>query len=137
RDVLHRQPSTFAALQTAFGSFLVLGGIVAARVGDRVATFGWVALGVLASGVTAIVYLGSPWLPVAYLGVILWGLATALLAGPSRTVLQRSSPEHTHGRVLAADFVAGSTGELVGLGVASVLVSEVGVRWSALGLGVG
>ena len=60
RDVLERSPSVFAALQTAFGICLVVGGLLAARLGDRLASFGWVALGVGGSGLTAIVYLGTP-----------------------------------------------------------------------------
>jgi uncharacterized membrane protein len=136
RDVLERSPSVFAALQTAFGICLVVGGLLAARVGERLAGFGWVALGVGASGLTAIVYLGTPYLLVAFLGVGLWGVATAVIAGPSRTVLQRSSPESTHGRVLSADLMAGSTAELVGVGAAGVLVGAFGVPWSIAGLGL-
>jgi DHA3 family macrolide efflux protein-like MFS transporter len=136
RDVLHRPPTTFAALQTAFGVCVIAGGLVAARLGDRLATFGWVAAGVVGSGLMAIVYLGTPVVGIAFLGVALWGVATSVTSGPSRTVLQRSSPEHSHGRILSADFVAGSGGELVGLGLASVIVGAVGVRWSALGFGL-
>jgi predicted MFS family arabinose efflux permease len=137
RDVLGRSEEVFAALQSAFGIFLVAGGILAARLGDRLASFGWVALGVGASGVTAIVYLGTPWVVVAFLGVALWGVATAVISGPSRTLLQRSSPERTHGRILAADLVAGSTAELAGVGLAGALVSLFGVPWSILGVGTG
>jgi len=137
RDVLERSEEVFAALQTAFGVCLVAGGLVAARVGERMASFGWVALGVGASGLTAVVYLGTPFVGVAFLGVGLWGVATALIAGPSRTVLQRSSPEAAHGRVLAADFVAGSGAELLGVAVAGVLVGAFGVPWTILALGLG
>jgi MFS family permease len=139
RDVLHRSPTTFASLQTVFGVFLVMGGLVAARVGDRMTTFGWVVAGVLFSGLTSIVYLGSRFLVIAYAGVILWGVATALIFGPSRTVLQRHSPEAAHGRVLAADLVTGTTGEVIGLGIAAGFVALWSVPWSALifGLGVG
>ena len=136
RDVLERSPSVFAALQTAFGICLVVGGLVAARLGDRLASFGWVALGVGASGITAIVYLGTPFLAVAFLGVGLWGVATAVIAGPSRTLLQRSSPESVHGRVLAADHVAGSAAELAGVAVAGLLVGAWGVPWSISALGL-
>jgi DHA3 family macrolide efflux protein-like MFS transporter len=136
RDVLERSPSVFAALQTAFGICLVIGGLVAARLGDRLASFGWVALGVGGSGLTAIVYLGTPFLVVAFLGVGLWGVATAVIAGPSRTLLQRSSPERVHGRVLAADHVAGSAAELAGVAVAGILVGAWGVPWSITALGL-
>jgi predicted MFS family arabinose efflux permease len=136
RDVLERGPSVFAALQTAFGVCLVVGGLVAAGIGERLASFGWVALGVAGSGLTAIVYLGTPFLPVAFLGVGLWGVSTAVIAGPSRTLLQRSSPERAHGRVLSADFVAGSGAELTGVAAAGLLVGAFGVPWSILGLGL-
>jgi predicted MFS family arabinose efflux permease len=92
RDVLERSESVFAALQTAFGVCLVAGGLLAARLGERLASFGWVALGVGGSGITAIIYLGTPSVVVAFVGVGLWGVATAVISGPSRTVLQRSSP---------------------------------------------
>jgi MFS family permease len=137
RDVLGRSEGVFAALQSAFGIFLVAGGLLAARLGDRLASFRWVALGVGASGVTAIIYLGTPWVVVAFVGVGLWGVATAVISGPSRTLLQRSSPERTHGRILAADLVAGSTAELAGVGLAGALVSLFGVPWSILGVGSG
>jgi predicted MFS family arabinose efflux permease len=136
RDTLERSEEVFAALQTAFGVCLVAGGIAAARLGERLASFGWVALGVGVSGLTAIVYLGTPSLAVAFVGVALWGVATAVISGPSRTVLQRSTPERAHGRVLSADYVAANTAELIGLGIAGVLVSAFGVPWSALILGL-
>lgn len=139
RDVLGRSEQVFAALQTAFGVCLVLGGIAAARLGERLASFGWVALGVGASGLTSIVYLGTPWLAVAFLGVALWGMATAVISGPSRTVLQRATPTRAHGRVLSADFVAASAAQLVGVVAAGGLVTALGVQRSivALGLAVG
>ncbi len=137
RDVLERSETVFAALQTAFGLCLVAGGLLAARLGERLASFGWVALGVGVSGVTAIVYLGTPYVLVAFIGVGLWGVATAVIAGPSRTLIQRASPERVHGRVLAADLMAGSTAELVGIATAGALVAAFGVQWAILILGCG
>ena len=136
RDVLERPETVFAALQTVFGICLVAGGLVAARLADRIASFRWVALGVGGSGVAAIVYLGTPFVVVAFIGVAVWGIFTALISGPSRTVLQRSSPEHTHGRVLSADFVAGSTADLLGVALAGALVSAFGVSVAISGLGI-
>lgn len=135
RDVLDRSEQVFAALQTSFGVCLVIGGVMAARLGDRLASFGWVALGAGASGVTAIVYLGTPWVAVAFLGVALWGVATAVIAGPSRTVVQRASPVRAHGRVLSADFVAASSAELLGVAMAGALVTAIGVQRSVAVLG--
>lgn len=127
RDVLERPPSTFAALQFVFGVFLVVGGVVVASRGERLATFGWVAAGIALSGVSAVVYLGTGFLAVAFAGVVLWGSCTALLSGPSRTLLQRHAPEALHGRVMATDWMASSSAEFVGLVAAGVLVSLFGV----------
>ena len=136
RDVLERSTSVFAGLQTVFGVFLVLGGLVAAKLGDRMASFGWVALGVVTSGATAILYLGTELLVVAVIGVCLWGVATAIIWGPSRTVLQRSSPAHAHGRVMAADMLASNLAMFLVLGLAGVLIELVGVQTAMLGLGL-
>jgi DHA3 family macrolide efflux protein-like MFS transporter len=135
RDVLERQPSTFAALQSVFGVFLVGGGILAARLGDRLAKFGFVVIGIVGSGFTAILYMGTSWIVVSFIGVALWGCATALISGPSRTLLQRASPVSIHGRVMSTDLMAGSTAELTGLAIAGVCVSLFGVQWTFLGLG--
>ena len=127
RDVLGRPPSTFAALQAVFGVFLVAGGIAVARLGERVASFGWVVLGVGASGVTAIVYLGTPSVVVAFVGVAAWGVCTALLSGPSRTLLQRNAPEAVHGRVIATDTMSGTAAQLLGILATGALIGTFGV----------
>lgn len=137
RDVLHRSESVFAALQTVFGICLVAGGLLAARLGDRVASFGYVALGVGCSGFTALLYLGTPFVVASFSGVALWGVATAMISGPSRTVLHRSTPLSAHGRVLSADLMAGSTAELIGVATAGLLVGAFGVRLTILPLGLG
>ena len=131
-------PRTFAALQTAFGIFLVLGGVVAARVGDRVATFGWVAVGVLASGGDR---RGLPRHPLAA-----GGLPGRDAVGPGHRACwpARRAPSCS-ARAPSTRTAAcwprtswpAAAASCVGLGVASVLVSNVGVQWSALGLGVG
>ena len=127
RDVLERPPSTFAALQAVFGVFLVAGGITVARMGERVASFGWVIAGVASSGVAAVVYLGTPSIVVAFVGVAAWGVCTALLSGPSRTLLQRNAHESVHGRVIATDTMSGTAAQLVGIVATGVLIGAVGV----------
>jgi MFS family permease len=127
RDVLERPPSTFAALQAVFGVFLVAGGITVARLGERVASLGWVLVGVAASGATAIVYLGTPSVVVAFVGVAAWGVCTALLSGPSRTLLQRNAPESAHGRVIATDTMSATAAQLIGIVSTGALVGTMGV----------
>ena len=130
RDVLGRSEEVFAGLQTVFGIALVGGGLLVARAGERLARFGVVAAGVAGSGAAAFVYMGTPWLAVSVVGVMLWGLTTALMGGPSRTVIQRASREVEHGRVLAADLMAGSTAEVVGVATLGIVIDAVGIRTS-------
>jgi predicted MFS family arabinose efflux permease len=136
RDVLERSPATFAALQVVFGIFLIGGGLLAARLGDRIATFRWVAIGAAGSGLAAVLYLGTPWVLVAFGGVAVWGVFTAVISGPSRTVLQRATPEHAHGRVLAADMVVGNGAMFVGTVAAGPLIETVEVRGAVVLFGL-
>ncbi len=133
RDVLERSPSVFASLQTVFGVFLVLGGLVAARAGERMATFNWVVGGVMVSGLTALLYLGTRSLAIAVIGVSLWGVATSVIWGPAHTVLQRSSPPSAHGRVMATDMLVSNFAMFLGLGSAGVLIGAFGVRTTIIG----
>jgi MFS family permease len=136
RDVLHRSTTVFASLQTVFGVLLVAGGILAAHVGDRMATFRWVVAGLVGSGITASIYLGTSSLVVAFVGVSLWGACTALIWGPAHTVLQRATPEAAHGRVMAADQLAQNFAMFCGLGLAGVAIGAVGVRSTVAALSV-
>ena len=133
RDVLGRSEQVFAALQTVFGVALVAGGLLVTRAGERLANFRVVTAGVAGSGVAAFVYLGTPWLWAATVGVIMWGFVTALMGGPSRTVIQRAAHETEHGRVLAADLMAGSAAEVVGVATLGFVVDALGIR-TAVGI---
>ena len=136
RDTLERSESVFAALQTAFGLCLVGGGLVAARMGDRLATLRFVAIGLAGSGVSAVLYLGTPFIGMAFLGVAVWGVFTAALSGPARTVLQRATPERAHGRVMATDMLAANATMLLGSVLAGPLIGAFGVPWTISGVAV-
>lgn len=135
RDVLGGSEHAFAALQTVFGVTLVAGGIVVARLGERLAGFRTVALAVVGSGIAAAIYLGTASMFIAFVGVVLWGAVTAAMGGPSRTVLQRNSPESEHGRVLAVDLVGGSGAEALGVATLGFLVAAIGLRPSVFLVG--
>ncbi|HVV34982.1 MAG TPA: MFS transporter [Acidimicrobiales bacterium] len=128
RDVLHRSPSVFASLQTAFGVFVIVAGLIAARAGERMARFGWITAGVLGSGVAAAIYLGTTSVVIAFAGVTVWGFFTGFVGGPAVTLLQRSTPESVHGRVMAADLLASNLALFLGLGAGGVLIGAVGLR---------
>ncbi len=128
RDILQESEEVFALLQTVFGLGLVGGGLIVARAGERLARFSVVVVGLAASAAAALLYLTTPWIGVAFAGSIAWGAATALMSGPSRTLIQREVPESEHGRVLAADLMVGSLSEVAGVGLLGFVVDAVGLR---------
>lgn len=128
RDVLGRSASQFAMFQVAFGVGLVSTSLLLPRLGDRVAGARPLALAVMLSGITSALYVGTHSVWVAYLGVFLWGVDVAFFAAPSRTLLQRGSPVHAHGRVLALYRTAHSVADVAVLPIAGMVIAGVGVQ---------
>jgi len=101
RDVLGESDTVFALLQTAYGVGLVTAGLGLAALGDRIARPRYVALAIVVSGATAVLYVGTHSLVVAFIGVFLWGVDVAFFYVPAKTLLQRFAPTAYHGRVLS------------------------------------
>ena len=142
RDVLGESDQVFALLQTVFGVGLVSTGLVLAAVGERVARPRYVAIAMIVSGATAALYLGTESLPVAFVGIFLWGVDTAFFYVPARTLLQRYAPAEFHGRVLALnqslDPMAGIVmTPLAALALGVVSVQVLGVVGGAVATLVG
>lgn len=134
RDVLHRSPTVFAFLQTAFGIGLVGTGLLLPRIGDRVATTRALSMSVLLSGAAAATYIGTHSVVVAFIGVFLWGVDVAFYSAPSRTLLQRGSPAHAHGRVLALYRGLHSWSDVAALPMAALVAGSFGPRAAGLGI---
>lgn len=132
RDVLDQPASTFAMFQVVFGVGLVLTGLVLPRLGERAAGPRPLAASVLLSGLTAGLYVGTESVWVACVGVFLWGVDVAFFAAPSRTLLQRGSPVHAHGRVLGLYRAAHSVADVIALPLTGLLVSTIGVQAAGL-----
>jgi MFS family permease len=137
RDVLHRPPSTFALLQAAFGALLLTNALLLSRLGERVAHMRTLRAAALASAAAAPIYVGTSWLPAAFIGICVWGAATAWLIAPRDTLLQRATPVEAHGRVLAIDSTLRSAAHVVALPLAALLVEAFGVRAAAFTFAVG
>lgn len=134
RDVLHRSPTVFSLLQTAFGVGLVGTGLLLPRLGDRVATTRALSGSVLLSGVAAAAYIGTHSVAVAFAGVFLWGVDVAFYSAPSRTLLQRGSPVYAHGRVLALYRALHSWSDVLALPLAAVVAGALGPRAAGLAI---
>jgi hypothetical protein len=90
---------------------------------------------VVASGLTAALYLGTETVAVAYVGVFLWGVVVAFFFVPARTLLQRYAPHEFHGRVLALNHSLEPATAIVVTPLAALLLGVISVR--ALGVAGG
>jgi predicted MFS family arabinose efflux permease len=128
REVLHGSPTLFAMLQSTFGVGLVITGIVVARLGERLVRWSVVCAAAIGSAVGAALYVGTANVAVAFVGLFVWGVVTAVLIAPMRTLMQRAAPVETHGRVFALDGMAHSAGDLVSLPLVGLAAGLVGVQ---------
>ena len=135
RDVLHESAATFALLQTVFGIGLVTTSLVLAAWGDRLVRPTVIGGTVVASGLTAALYLGTSSVTVAFVGVFLWGIDVAFFYVPARTLLQRYAPEAFHGRVMALNHSLEPAAGIVMTPLAAVALLVVSV--SVLGVAAG
>lgn len=134
RDVLHRSPTVFATLQMVFGIGLVGTSMFVPHFGERVLRAPAVSAAVLLSGVAAATYIGTRWLPVAMIGVFLWGVDVAFFYAPARTLIQRGAAVETHGRVLGLFNSLQSWANVVALPVAAAVTSAWGPRAAGMGI---
>jgi MFS transporter, DHA3 family, macrolide efflux protein len=135
RDVLHESDATFALLQTVFGIGLVTTSLVLAAWGDRLVRPTVIGGAVVASGLTAAMYLGTSSVTVAFVGVFLWGIDVAFFYVPARTLLQRYAPEAFHGRVMALNHSLEPAAGIVMTPLAAIALLVVSV--SVLGVAAG
>ena len=135
RDVLHEPPSTFAWMQAVFGFMLLGTALLLPRLGDRVATLRTVRTAAIVTALVAPIYVGTQYLWVAAIGIGVWGAATAWFVAPHRTLVHREAPIAAHGRVLALDSALRSWAHVIGLPLAALGVTVLGVRGAALSIG--
>jgi MFS-type transporter involved in bile tolerance (Atg22 family) len=99
-----------------------------ARLGDRLVRWSVVCAAAIGSAIGAALYVGTANVAVAFIGLFLWGVVTALLISPMRTLMQRAAPVETHGRVFAFDGMVHSTADLVSLPVVGLAAGLIGVQ---------
>ena len=136
REVLHGSPALFAWIESSFGIALFVAGLVVTRLGERVVRWPVVCAAAIASGATAMVYVGTANVVVAFVGIIGWGVVTAYFGAPLHTLMQRAAPVEAHGRVFALDGTVHSAGDLVALPTVGMVAGLVGIQVAAIGIAV-
>ena len=132
KRVLHRSASTYGWLQSSFGIALVLTGFYVMRHANRFSRLAVCSAAAVGAGITAVIYLCSTSVVVAFVGVTTWGAATAFFSSPSATLLHRHAPGEAHGRVLAFERMIDAGIKLTGTLTAGLLAGGLGVRAAAM-----
>ena len=136
REVLHGSPTLFALLQSTFGVGLVATGLVVTRLGDRLVRWSVVCVAAAGSALGSALYVGTSITAIAFLGLFVWGVVTALLIAPMRTLMQRAAPVSAHGRVFALDGMVHSSADLVSLPLVGLAAGVVGVQVAGMAMAV-
>jgi MFS family permease len=134
RHVLHRPPSQFALFEAAAGTGAILAGLVISRIRGRLARAPVLAASAVGYGLAACLFAGTTSVPTAYAGAFAWGVAGSVFGAVALTMLQRTAPVHTHGRVMSVSATVQSWVETIGVPLGGVTVAALGVRPGAFAL---
>ena len=93
----------------------VIGSLLMARYGDRLAEGSWLVAGTIFMGVFGVLYGLAPNMEIAILWVMITGLLNAPQSIARRLLLQRHIPREMRGRVFSAMFVSRDVLFLVGM----------------------
>jgi MFS family permease len=136
RHVLGRPPSQFALFEAAIGVGAIVTGLALPVIRRRLPVtrpaLEVMAAGAISYGLTAVLFTGTPWIPVAYIGAFAWGASGTMFYTVAATTLQRLAPAGTLGQVAGVISTAESTIENLSMPLAGVLLAATGIRAGAL-----
>ena len=136
RHVLGRPPSQFALFEAAIGVGAIATGLALPVIRRRLPAtrpaLEVMAAGAISYGLTAALFTGTPWIPVAYSGAFAWGASGTVFYTVAATTLQRLAPAGTLGQVAGTISTAESTIENLSMPLAGVLLAVTGIRSGAL-----
>ena len=136
RHVLDRPPSQFALFEAAIGAGAIATGLALPVIRRRLPAtrpaLEVMAAGAISYGLTAALFTGTPWIPVAYIGAFAWGASGTVFYTVAATTLQRLAPAGTLGQVAGTISTAESTIENLSMPLAGVLLAATGIRAGTL-----
>jgi MFS family permease len=136
RHVLGRPPSQFALFEAAIGVGAIVTGLALPVIRRRLPVtrpaLEVMAAGAISYGLTAALFTGTPWIPVAYIGAFAWGASGTVFYTVAATTLQRLAPAGTLGQVAGVISTAESTIENLSMPLAGVLLAATGIRAGVL-----
>ena len=140
---LGRGPETFGALSATLGAGAVIGAMAVAAFGKYHQLARLMIAGVLGTGICAIAYGLSQWVPVTAAALLVVGAAESALFAAYETVLLLRLPDEMRGRVMGLMFtvaamfpvgaiVAGAVGDVIGLRALAVIEGTIIVAMAPL-----
>jgi hypothetical protein len=85
-------------------------------------------------GLAASLFTGTSWLPAAYTGAFLWGVAGSVFFSVAFTALQEVASMNAHGRVVSISATLQSWTETIALPLGGLTLAALGVRAGSLTL---
>src|SRR5262249_35331493 len=85
-------------------------------------------------GLAAVLFTGTPWVPIAYFGAFVWGAGGTVFYAAAATTLQRLAPAGTLGRAAGVISTAEAAGQSGSMPVAGAVVGRAGLRPGAVAL---
>ena len=134
RHVLHRPPSQFALFEAAAGTGAILAGLALSRIGSRLTGGKTLMAAAAGYGLAASLFTGTTWVPAAYTGAFLWGIAGSVFFAVAFTALQQAAPMDAHGRVMSINATLQSWTETIAFPLGGLTLAALGVRGGALTL---
>ena len=140
---LGRGPETYGALSAALGAGAVIGAVAVAAFGRERQLALLMLAGVLGTGICAIAYGLSQWVPVTGAVLLVVGAAESALFAAFETVLLLRLPDEMRGRVMGLMFTvaamfpvgaiaAGAVGDVIGLRALAVIEGTIIVAMAPL-----
>jgi MFS family permease len=140
---LGRGPETYGALSAALGAGAVIGAMAVATFGRYHQLALLMLAGVLGTGICAIAYGLSQWVPVTGAVLLVVGASESALFAAYETVLLLRLPDEMRGRVMGLMFtiaamfpvgaiVAGAVGDVIGLRALAVIEGTIIVAMASL-----
>lgn len=136
RDVLEVGPEVIGIVNALIGVGLVMGTIIASRLGPRLRSARVVVVMLALNGAGALFYVGTSILTIVALAGLSWGVLVGVFIPVVRTMLHLNSPPEMVGRVMGTSQALSEIAKLGPLAVAPAVAGALGIQVSLAASGL-
>ena len=136
RDVLRVGVEWMGWLSSASGVGAVLGAVVALRLPPHLVNLKTLLVALMSVGLGSLLYVGTPYVGVAFVGQVALGIAWGVVNPPHNTIVQTTAPLEQLGRVNSVMGFGNMFAGVAPLAVAPWLAATFGVQRTLVGAGM-